>query len=120
MEFWALEHANNATLFLFAFIVIGFFMIGCIVTLTDYIKRKIKKKMKKKNRETEIVLRFTKSNNFCSVQKKHGTSGNHKEIANNALWVINCAASAIQRSYSEGAPHRIEMDELREDLINQL
>lgn len=43
MEFWALEHANDATIMLFGFTIIGFFLIGCVISLIDWIKKRYKK-----------------------------------------------------------------------------
>lgn len=73
--------------------------------------------MKKKN---EFTLVFTKDNNFCPVNKKYGTSGNRVEIARTALWVLNNALASIEDSYKEGAPRRIEMEQLYANLVIQL
>lgn len=68
----------------------------------------------------KINLTFNKHNNFNPVDKKHGTQKDRMSIIRNALWVINCACSAINANYDEGAPRRIEMNELYVDLIKQL
>lgn len=71
-----------------------------------------------------IVLVFTKDNNFCQVNRKHQTHGDREAIANNVRWLIDCAQSGIEESYSEDAPRRIEMNNLcnnlREQLISQI
>lgn len=69
---------------------------------------------------SKITLTFDIDNNFCSVNKKYGTSGNKIEIAKNVRWLINCADAAIQESYHEDAPRRLEMTQLTNNLIEQL
>ncbi len=72
----------------------------------------------------EIFLKFNSHNNFCVVSEKYNTQDKSIDIARNVLWLINNAEASIQESYSEGAPRRIEMeklcDELRKQLMSQL
>lgn len=68
----------------------------------------------------ELTLKFNVDNNFCPVNKKYGTSGDRYQIAKTALWIINCAMSAIERAYDVDAPRRIEMEALQNNLHKQL
>lgn len=68
----------------------------------------------------ELILKFNKDNNFCPVNKKYGTSGDRIEIAKTAIWVVNCARAGIANSYAVGAPRRVEMEELYDNLVKQL
>ena len=54
MEFWTLEHASDATLFLFMFIIIGLIVIGFSLSLIDFIKSKIKKKINNKAEDSSL------------------------------------------------------------------
>ena len=73
-----------------------------------------------KNKKNQIVLVFDVDNNFNSVADKYGQSGEKTEIAGEAEWLIRCAQIAIHQSYKEGAPRRIQMDKLTDNLREQL
>jgi len=73
---------------------------------------------------SEFILKFNEANNFDPVGEKYGTLGDREDIARNVAWIINCAESAIEKAYGDGAPRRVEMfkmcNELRGQLRNQL
>ncbi len=81
-------------------------------------------KMLLNNKTMNIVLTFNESNNFCPVCEKHGNKSESIEIARMVSWVINNAEVSIQKAYKVGAPRRIEMEKLcnnlREQLIRQI
>ncbi len=64
----------------------------------------------------QFTLTFDESNNFDSTNNV----STRIDIAKNVLWVINNAMLAIQISYKDGAPRRIEMENIWYTLKNQL
>jgi len=65
------------------------------------------------NIKMEIVIKF-KDETYGILEK------DKYESIRNACWVVNCALSAIQRSYKENAPRLIEMEKLATDLMLQI
>lgn len=70
--------------------------------------------------ENEIKLVFNKSNDFDPIAKKYGVNGSRESLIKNVRWLLNNAMSSIMKAYDEGAPRRIEMEQLHNDLMNQL
>lgn len=71
-------------------------------------------------KKNKIVLVFDIDNNFDIVDKKYGDENNKISLAGNAKWVIQCAMDSIQNSYGDGAPRRVEMEKLYNNLRDQI
>lgn len=67
-----------------------------------------------------FTLTFNKDNNFDPVSQKYGTEDDRMNLANTVRWFINCAEAAIEESYKDGAPRRIQMESLCANLRRQL
>ncbi len=63
----------------------------------------------------EIVLKFNKDTlNF------HKKELSDIEIANEAVWLVNCAMAAIDESYRAGSIRSVEMENLRKSMMTQI
>lgn len=67
-----------------------------------------------------IELTFGPDNFYDPVALKYNDSSNRFDYAKTVAWFINCAEVAIENSYNEGAPRRIEMYSLCHSLRKQL
>ncbi len=70
--------------------------------------------------KNQIVLIFNESNNFDEVDHKYGVKNEKESIAREIMWLLNNAESSIIDSYKIGAPRRIQMTKLINNLKEQL
>jgi hypothetical protein len=68
----------------------------------------------------KITLVFDISNDFDPVAEKYGTQGSKEGLIKNARWFIDNALASIESCYNEGAPRRVEMTKLHNNLMKQL